>query len=97
MNEIDWGLVEVGKQYRYEEKYHLQAVVTVLEDKSTSDMHRFSIRFDEICGGIGTRPEVGSTLEVGKTKDQRYAYLVQGHNFKPLDAMFEYYCGGGQR
>jgi len=86
--EIDWNRIEVGKQYLYEEKYHTQAKVTILENltKEGDNFARYSIRIDEAYRGC----EEGEILTVGKITKGEGLYLVSHMKFKTLGSSFDY-------
>lgn len=91
--EIKWTDIKVGQQYQYEEKYELQAIVTVVQDTSDDDMIRYALRLDEYVNGTCKMPcGIGETFSVGKTKNPKYTncYLVSNMKFKDVGDIFDY-------
>lgn len=92
--EIKWDEVEVGKQYRYEEKYDCQAEVTVVSKTvayTDSSLYvQYELKVDKAYQGCSD----GDTLSCGKSMDKRYSYLSAGQQFKTLDSWFSYMTPG---
>jgi hypothetical protein len=85
--------VEVGKQYQYEEKYHLAATVTVLEkveEESNRDgiypYFRFTLRVDEVIFGL---VDTGQKFTAGGTTNPNLRHYVPGV-FKPVGSPTDY-------
>jgi hypothetical protein len=91
-DEIAWDKIEVGQQYMYEEKYYLQAEVTVLEDTSPAgdeNYKSFKLRVNKAY--IGCKD--GEILNVGRIIRGEGLYLVSGMKFKPIGSSFDYVVG----
>ena len=91
--EITWQDIEVGKQYRYEEKCWIQLEVTVLQ-KTINEENPFYIsyemRIDKIYTSTIDNLKVGDIVEYGRIYDGPGLYACQDMQFRPLDAYFSY-------
>lgn len=88
-NKLDWATLEVGKQYCYEEKYHIQGTVTVLEDNSDDEYEKFTIRLDDQTGGMSTMQD-DFTFQVSRLRNDRSLDHYISNSFRPVGAQCEY-------
>jgi len=94
-NEISWEDVEVGKKYKYEEGYDLQAKVLVkhkreIDDETHDNYIEMEIMILEVYGGFGKDSfEYGDEITIGKSLTVGN-YLTNKHKFLTLDSNFTY-------
>ncbi|QOS99997.1 hypothetical protein JNUCC42_04375 [Brevibacterium sp. JNUCC-42] len=83
--EIDPRNIEVGKKYQFEEKHHIAAIVTILEDESEDDWVGYKLRVDEIIFG---GKKVGDEFSCGY--DKEYGCDYREWKFKAVGSITDY-------
>jgi hypothetical protein len=89
--ELDWKSIEIGKKYNYEEGYHLQAEVEVL-DKNHGDNDYIEYKLKIIKSVWGC--DEGIVITVGKSVDPKFEYLSSNMKFKKLGSDYDYVTPG---
>lgn len=88
-NEIDWRNVELSKQYHYEEKFGIEAEVTVIaEIESNENYVGYEIIIDKPIMGCNK----GQVFEVGKImcdKEIKCCY-VKDMKFRSIKDVYDY-------
>jgi len=86
MKGLNWLDLEIGKEYKYEEKYELQAIVLILEKEILNDYINIKMK---VLNNVYDCEE--KIMSVGKTLDEKYSYLMSGCKFKNLNDEFDYF------
>ena len=93
MNSIKWRDIQIGDKLQYEEKYYMQAYVTItgkkiIDDDTHTNYCEITFTIDESFNNtvddlVGTEMTVGKSLSEGK-------YLTNNMKFKKQNSMFDY-------
>ena len=93
MNSIKWEDIQIGDKLQYEEKYNIQAYVTIIgkrfiDDDTHTNYCEITFTIDKsfnntIDSLVGTEMKVGKSLSEGK-------YLSNHMKFKERGSMFDY-------